>query len=243
MAELQYLEKYVAGLSSIPSGEVRMGEFNSGTDQQPGRTITLSEFRIGAAPVTVALWREYCDFTEQRMPDPPEWGWLDEHPIVNVSWADVVDVEFNFCAWASSIAGIELSLPTEAQYEYVARGCCNLEFPWGNHFDQSKLWFSRLEERAMTAPITRKKWINRDSYGLVDLLGNVRHWCLDWYGPYSCGSKLDPRGPKDSPNASRVTRGCGWDESSYRINSCFRSCYYPLHGCNNIGFRLSAGPG
>jgi formylglycine-generating enzyme required for sulfatase activity len=248
VAELHYLEKYVAGLSSIPSGEFRMGEFNSRTDEQPVRTVTLSEYRLGAAPVTVALWREYCVFTEQRMPDPPEWGWLDEHPIVNVSWADIVglDGESSFCAWASTIAGIEFTLPTEAQYEYVARGCAAFRFPWGNKIDHSKLWFSGVDDSEkifMTAPVNRTQRIF-ESYGLVDLVGNVKHWCLDWYGPYSCGSNLDPRGPKDSPNARRVTRGCGWNESSsYRMNSYFRSCYYPLHGCNNIGFRLSAGPG
>jgi sulfatase modifying factor 1 len=249
VAEIEYLERYVAGLCTIPSGDYCMGELKSRSDQQPVRAISVSQYRLGAAPVTVALWREYCNFTDQRMPEMPAWGWHEDHPIVNVSWDDIIGINGTggFCTWASRIAGIEFSLPTEAQFEYVARGGRGYVFPWGNKFEYSKLWCARNNDSdyiTMTASLNRSIRAFRDSYGMLDLIGNVRHWCLDWYGPYQCGSRVDPLGAIAPSNARRVVRGGGWDESSHhKFRSYFRSSWYPMHGCQNIGFRLAAGPG
>jgi formylglycine-generating enzyme required for sulfatase activity len=68
--------------------------------------VTLSAFRMGATPVTVAIWKEYCAATGTSLPIAPEWGFLDDHPVVNVSWNDIMGMDGTggFCAWASDVA-------------------------------------------------------------------------------------------------------------------------------------------
>lgn len=97
---------------------------------------------MGATPVTWGMWKEYCKAERVRMPTKPEWGYLDNHPVVNVSWNDIV-YPGGFCEWASSKSGYRLILPTSDQFEFGARGGkIGLNYPWGNKFDRSKLWCS-----------------------------------------------------------------------------------------------------
>ncbi|MFM7323244.1 MAG: formylglycine-generating enzyme family protein, partial [Armatimonadota bacterium] len=140
------LKDYVARMRPIPGGTFRMGSNQGGKEEKPVHTVTLSPFRMGATPVTVGMWKEYCSATGTSMPSTPAWGWLDDHPVVNVSWADIMgsDGKGGYCAWASEVAGFRLTLPTEAQWEYGARGGKEgLKYPWGNDFDGSKLWCSK----------------------------------------------------------------------------------------------------
>ena len=77
-----------------------------------------------------------------RMPQKPFSGDLDKHPVLTVSWDDIMNPD-GFCEWASDVAGFKLTLPTEARCEDAARGGKDaLLYPWGNDFDRSKLWCS-----------------------------------------------------------------------------------------------------
>ena len=110
------LETYVTRLRSIPAGTFQMGGDSLSYLATPVHAVTLSAFRMGETPVTVGMWRDYCDATGKQMPDTPTWGWVDDHPVVGPSWAEIAgdDGTGGFCAWASARTGIALHLPTEA---------------------------------------------------------------------------------------------------------------------------------
>ena len=241
------LKAYVESLRPIPAGTFQMGSSNSDSDQKPVHSVTLSAFRMGATPVTVAVWKEYCAATGTTLPKAPDWGLLDDHPVVIVSWNDIMGVDGNggFCAWSSAIAGFRLTLPTEAQFEYASRGGqSGLEYPWGNSFDDSKLWCSKSTDRTSTASVTRSSNIFRNAYGLTDMSGNVWQWCSDLYGPYSDGAQNDPSGPSEGSTDGRCMRGGSWDGGlNTAIFRCaLRNSSFPVNRYSYFGFRLAAGP-
>ena len=246
LSEFPHLGRYVHTMRQIPGGTFQM----DGTKYDLEKlihTVTLSGFWLGTTPVTVALWKEYCLATGIPLPDAPSWGRIDDHPVVNVSWDDIMGVDGTggFCAWASEITCCRLTLPTEAQFEYAARGGQGgLEFPWGNTFDDSKLWCSFTTGRKSTALVNRTSNIYRNAYGLTDMAGNVWQWCSDLYGPYPSGSETNPTGPSSSTDNVRCVRGGSWNDMNPDDFRCaYRVRYFPVDWVNGSGFRLSAEPG
>ena len=238
------LKAYVKSLRSIPAGTFQMGRdyrFEKGK-----HTVRLSAFRMGATPVTFGVWKEYCSATGNTLPSSPQWGMLDDHPVVNVSWYDIMGKDGNrgFCAWASDIAGYGLTLPTEAQFEYASRGGQNgLDYPWGNTFEDSKVWSSVPSKRLGTAPVIRSSNIFRNGYALTDMSGNVCQWCSDFWGPLSSKAQTNPIGPSSANANLRVYRGNSWFHNEPEDFQCVeRFCHYPQSRQDDTGFRLSAGP-
>jgi sulfatase modifying factor 1 len=240
------LKAYIESLRPIPAGTFQMGSSSGQSDERPKHTVKLSAFRIGATPVTVAVWKEYCSATGIALPPAPSWGLIDDHPVVNVSWNDIMgsDGKGGFCAWASDIASIRLTLPTEAQWDYAARGGqSGLEYPWGNSFDDSKDWSSVSAMRSRTAPVIRTSNIYRNAFGLTDMAGNAYQWCSDLYGPYSSVSQTDPIGPPSTSDNERCVRGGSW----FNLNPDYYRCAKRNRYSSDLrfkfgGFRLSAGP-
>src|SRR5579862_7981981 len=93
--------------------------------------------------VTVAEYRAFCTATGRAMPPAPAWGWIDSHPIVNVS----ADDGKAYAKWAG------VSIPTEAQWEKAARGTDGRPHPWGWKWDPNKLWCSVGVPRDRTSPV------------------------------------------------------------------------------------------
>jgi sulfatase modifying factor 1 len=242
------LKAYIESLRPIPAGTFQMGtKYDS---DRPIRSVTLSTFRMCATPVTVAVWKEYCAATGTTLPKAPDWGLLDDHPLVNVSWTDIMgsDAKGGFCAWASDISGFRMTLPTEAQFEYAMRaGRSGLDdYPWGDSFDRSKLWCSANDygDAGKTAPVVRTSNIYRNPYGLTDMSGNVWQWCSDLYGPWTSSAQNDPTGPSSTSDNKRCVRGGGWFDFTPGIFRCeFRFMAFPDDRNSKKGFRLSAGPG
>ena len=241
------LADYLVSLYVIPADEFQMGSTKN-DDEKPVHKVSLSSFRLGATPVTVAVWKEYCRAKDLKMPNAPDWGWIDDHPVVNVSWNDIMgtDGKSGFCAWASVVAGFRLTLPTEAQFEYASRGGqSGLEYPWGNTFDDSKLWCSAKTSRSRTAPVVRSSNIfSNHPYGLTDMAGNVWQWCSDRYGPYTGTEATNPVGPEATSDNVRCVRGGSWVSFNPDFFRCAnRSRDSPDFRVSSIGFRLSAGLG
>ena len=249
------LKAYVESMQKIPAGSFQMGRSDTDLykkdyvifDQRPVHSVTLSSFSLGATPVTVAIWKEYCGATGTRFPVEESWDWPDDHPIVKVSWYDIMgfDGKAGFCQWATTVAGIDLTLPTEAQFEYAARGGKqNNVYPWGKSFDDTKLWCAartRLFERLRPVPVNRTAHVFRNEFGLTDMTGNVSQWCSDYYGNYSYSSQSNPVGPDKNDRDLRCVRGRAYfdqDEETFKCGQ--RGSESAGSRQTWIGFRLTS---
>ncbi len=213
----------------VPAGSFEMGDlFGDGySNEKPVHEVYLDEFFLARTPVTVAQYRAYCDTNGKKMPDPPEWGWFDDHPIVRVSWYDAVD----FCNWLGA------RLPTEAEWEYAAREG-GKKIKWAGMSHKNKLdiyaWFDRNSWNK-THAVAKKR---PNSLGLYDMSGNVWEWCSDWYGEdyYGYDAVKNPQGPETGEY--RILRGGSWDSYSSYCRASYRDKNCPGVWNKYIGFRI-----
>jgi sulfatase modifying factor 1 len=226
-----------AEMALIPAGAFIMG----GLGGNDAHTVSLDGFWMYKLPVTVKQYRHFCESTKRVMPMPPGWGWIDPHPMVNVSWYDALA----YAKWAG------VRLPTEAEWEKAARGTDGRVLPWGNDFDVSKCQSSRDQHGFPgTAPVGYFPG-NVSPYGVRDMVGNVWQWCSSRVAPYPYQAN---DGREDIvnhvENEKRIYRGGGWVQNSWRMDWTIlhRGNFYPKyleHGKmvelvrDHIGFRCA----
>jgi len=203
------------------------------------------EFPDTRGVVDAPWWRQVFG-ADWRHPEGPGSNVDDRsnHPVVHVSWRDASA----YCEWSN------LRLPTEAEWEYAARGGlsgCN--FPWGDELEPDGRHAMNVfqgnfpttntvaDGYAGTAPVDAYP---ANGFGLHHMTGNVWEWCADWFSPtyYASSPQLDPRGP--ATGIARVMRGgsylChAWYCRRYRVSA--RSSNTPDSSSGNVGFRV-AGP-
>ena len=193
-------------------------------DEKPRHPVKISKgFWMGRDEVTVGEYSGYVDKTGSGIPPARDFNdaWKDQdHPIVNVTWADAA----SYCGWAGG------RLPTEAEWEYAARGGKNgLKFPNGNDLTPTEANF--LGDG--TSPVGT---FGSNGYGLYDMAGNVWEWTADRYGPYGEGEQENPQGSDEE--GGKVLRGGSWIGSLPRYLRCsVRSRYEPDNRLNYVGFR------
>jgi len=221
------------------------------SDESPSHSVTVSHFYMGEHEVTVKQYMEFCTATGSNYPLWLESGneynvetgtdtnykdrgyaryGSESLPIVGVSWHDANA----YCDWITRKTGRKYRLPTEAEWEYAARGGIHKEgykYSGGsNLYDEG--WYNE-NSRERPNPVKRK---NKNKLGLYDMSGNVSEWCQDWYGDYSSSAQRNPTG--SSSGVRRILRGgAGYDDArdcrvSYRSNST------PNHRENYYGIRL-----
>lgn len=239
------LANYLASMVLVKDGSFTMGANDITKDEKPPHKVTLTKpFVLGKTGVTVEMWQEYCDKTGRKMPNEPDFnkGWSKKnHPIVRVSWNDIMgkDGKGGYCQWASSVSGIWLQLPTEAQREYATCGPKSLAYPWEGKWDETKC-VNGTNSKGGTAKVgSMPKW---ESWcGALDLSGNVWEWCLDLYESYAPSASQDPTGAKMGDR--RVIKGGSWDYFTPRyFRGASRSKKSPDDLNLGLGFRLCAGP-
>ena len=162
----------------IPGGDFLYGEEN--------QKLFLPDYFIMKYPVTVSQYRQFCLITNRPMPRPPDWGWQDSHPMVNISWYDARA----FVDWCG------LSLPTEEEWEKAARGSAGNRFPWGDEWDASKCCNGVGGAPTQTSPVSAHA-NGASPFGVVDMTGNVWEWCENWH----------------EENKTRAMRGGSWMNS------------------------------
>lgn len=195
--------------------------------------VTNAQFRLCvqagacAPPVEISSYHRESYYDSDR---------FDSYPVIWVRWEQAE----RYCDWAGG------RLPTEAEWEYAARGPNNTVFPWGDEFDGTKLNYCDLncdngladisfdDGFADTAPVgtypSGESWC-----GALDMAGNVREWVADWFGYYEARDQKNPNGPINGQ--SRIPKGGSWLDTVDDVRSTNRGENSPDYSRHKVGFR------
>lgn len=212
----------------VEGGTFQMGLSYVGENCDPVHDVTLSSYYIGETEVTWGLWTAVMGSNHQY------YDLDDNCPVGGVSWDDCQE----FIRKLNQLTGRTFSLPTEAQWEFAARGgnkSCGYEFS-GSHIIDDVAWYYD-NSSGHTHPVGTRQ---ANELGLYDMSGNVREWCRDWYGEYSSSPQTDPTGA--STGKDRVLRGggyySGYYNDAYECRSIDRERTEPDDYHVTYGFRL-----
>ena len=217
----------------IPAGSFEMGDhFGDGEgDELPVHTVQLDAFYMDVHEVTVGQFREFVNQSGYKYDgswnDVARYSPGDEYPMVNVNWNDATA----YAKWAGK------RLPTEAEWEYVARGgLVGKRYPWGD-----KVSHDNANYDVKVGKTTVVGSYPANGYGLYDMGGNVWEWCQDWYGGdyYNNSPTKNPSGP--GTGSSRVLRGGYWNSSTNLLRVANRCNSSPDNRYNSFGFRCVSG--
>ena len=227
---------YVKG-STFTMGATFEQGFLTFSVEKPAHKVTLSSYYIGETPVTQELWQAVMGNNPSKF-NGGSYGTDLQRPVESVSWVDCqAFIEKLNEKLASQLGGKRFRLPTEAQWEFAARGgtrSVRYMYAGGNNIDVVG-WFSG-NSNGRTHPVRQKA---NNELGLFDMSGNVWEWCQDGFRTYDSSPQADPLGPTAS-GSSRVARGGSWysDASRYGRVSC-RLNYNPSHSDSSWGLRLA----
>ena len=194
-------------------------------DERPAHSVTLSPYYIGETEVTQGLWKAVMGSNLSRFSKG------DNYPVERVSHDDCIE----FCQKLSQKTGRAFTLPTEAQWEYAARGGHRRPSQTkyaGSNTLSDVAWYNDNSSRS-THPVKGKQ---PNALGLYDMSGNVWEWCLDWYGGYSSASQTNPSGP--ASGRSRVLRGGSCSSFARRCRVSYRGDIDPSYRSSGGGLRL-----
>jgi formylglycine-generating enzyme required for sulfatase activity len=200
------------------------GSFSMGSsDEKPIHSVTLSSFYMSKYEVTQKQWQDIMGT------NPSYFKNCDNCPVEQVSWNDIQD----FIRKLNTKTGKNYRLPTEAEWEYAARGGQNYKYAGSDNLG-SVAWY-RDNSGSKTHPVGQK---SANGYGLYDMAGNVWEWCSDWYGSdyYNNSPSSNPKGPNSG--TYRVLRGGSWDYASGNCRAAHRSYDTPPYRNDFNGFRL-----
>jgi sulfatase modifying factor 1 len=250
-------------MKNIPAGTFPMGCTSGDTEcdgaERPVRNVTLSAFQMGETEVTQAQWQAVMgsnpsSFLGCATCPVEQVSWLDAVVFCNrLSEAQGLkpcyysDAGFtqvygkSGSSWTLPNAGTVVRdpsakgyrLPTEAEWEYAARGGNNSHIYSGGNTVGNVAWYT-ANSSSKTQPVKGKQ---ANGYGLYDMSGNVWEWCQDWYGSYPASAQTNPTGPTLA--SYRVLRGGGWNRDAQGCRASRRDYSSPSFRLFNLGFRLA----
>jgi len=202
----------------IPPGRFRMGasvgDEEAYPDEKPAHEVTITRgFWMGQTPVTQAAWKRV-------MGSDPSYFKGDDLPVERITWDDA----------RAYCEAVGLRLPTEAEWEYAARG--GTEAARYGELDEIA-WYDK-NSGSKTRRVGEKK---ANAYGLHDMLGNVYEWCSDWYGDYSAEAVSDPKGPPSGEY--RIVRGGSWVLDPRFVRVSYRIRLVPSNHDDYFGVRCT----
>ena len=234
-------------------------DFEANDNESPIHRVELSDYYIGKYPVTIGQYRKFIEATHYETDSKKNGGsffWVgsgweikagvdwrcddngkvrslneDSYPVVHVSWNDAVA----FCLWLIKETGKHFRLPTEAEWEYAARGRGNnpqYRYSGSNNVDDVAWYINN--NGICSCPVGEKM---PNELGIYDMCGNVWEWCLDWFSIYNHDLQVAPICEDDESN-NKIVRGGGWgaDASSCRVS--YRGRSIPCYNTFFIGFRV-----
>ena len=212
----------------VEGGAFQMGSYKGDADESPVHNVALSTFYIGKFEITQSQWDAIMGN------NPSSFSDCHNCPVEQVSFEDIRVFIQNL----NSKTGKSYRLPTEAEWEYAAKGGRKIkgyvycEYSGSNYLD-SVSWNSENSARK-THPVGLLK---PNELGIFDMSGNVKEWCSDWYGNYKFESVTNPHGSAAN-STSRVLRGGGWNSQSEDCRVTARTGTFPINWNNDYGFRL-----
>ena len=219
---------YVEGGTFDMGATMEQGS-DANDDEYPVHSVTLEGYYIGKYEVTQGLWLAVMGSWPGTAPIN-SWGVGANYPAYYICWNDCQE----FVSRLNSLTGRTFRLPTEAEWEYAARG--------GNksrHYKYSGsgnigyvAWYYKNSGSTTHAVGTQ----TANELGIYDMSGNVCEWCSDWYGGYSAGSQTNPQGP--SSGSARVLRGGSWSDYARYCRVSYRYCGDPYDSYDGGGLRL-----
>jgi len=228
------------GMVLILAGSFMMGSEDGGSDEKPVHEVYVDAFYMDKNEVTVAQYQRFLNAVNRQQPEQ----WNDQvqypnHPVVYVGWEDANA----YAKWADK------RLPTEAEWEYAARGGYTgvggkpkYKYPWGDDASPSKANFDSDNSRTYSWENAKRYLKDVGSYaangfGLNDMAGNVWEWCADWYASdyYQNSLKQNPKGP--STGTVRVLRGGAWVFVQSDVRCANRYGDAPAIRNDDVGFR------
>jgi sulfatase modifying factor 1 len=218
----------------IPPGWFLMGSEAGQDNERPIHRVWIDRFQLGMKQVTNAEYGRFLQATQGA--PPPFWGNPNlshpQQPVVGVSWFEAV----RYCEWLSQMSRIPCALPTEAEWEYAARGGVEQQqFPWGDAPPQS---LPDYDKRWKTGPEPVATG-NLNAFGLFDMCENVHEWCSDWYQAdyYAISPDRNPQGPEQGER--RASRGGSWRHHIKVTRCAARSSIPPQFRYADYGFRVA----
>jgi formylglycine-generating enzyme required for sulfatase activity len=207
----------------VSGGRFQMGSNSAESfpDERPVHLVTVGDFKLSKTEVTQEQWQAVMGN------NPAFFKKSGKHPVENVSWNDVR----TFIRKLNQVSGKKYRLPTEAEWEYAARGGDKAD-RYGNI--DAVAWYDRNSKQS-TQQVAKKK---ANAYGLYDMLGNVWEWVGDLKDDYGTAARNNPTGPVDG--AERAFRGGAWDCLSRGCRVSTRDWADPSVRRNVLGFRLAA---
>lgn len=227
-----YIGEMILKMLPVEGGTFTMGHNHADAakyhyeSEKPAHEVELGDYYLGKYEVTQKLWVTVMD------ENPSKWQYNDSLPVEQVSWNDVQV----FIARLSQMTGYRFRLPTEAEWEYAARGgkkSKGYTFPGTNANLMDYAWFGSNSGNH-THPVGQKL---PNELGFYDMGGNVWEWCSDWATEYSPERQINPKGPKEGDN--KVARGGCMISPSWGCTVSDRCWYLPDHGYGYYGFRLA----
>jgi formylglycine-generating enzyme required for sulfatase activity len=221
---------------AIPGGEYDMGQPDGRTEERPVHHVRVAPFSLGRFQVTNAQYDCFVRSTGRsaaRFRADPAFCQADQ-PVVGPTWFDAVA----YCDWLAKQTGQPFRLPTEAEWEWAARGgLLRKLYPWGDEPPTERdgyrdRWLEGPERVGESAP---------NGYGLFDICENVHEWCSDWYDAdyYKISPVENPAGP--ASGSRRSSRGGAWRHQIKIARCAARSSIPPQLEYSDYGFRVACG--
>jgi formylglycine-generating enzyme required for sulfatase activity len=222
----------------IPAGTFKMGATMGGLGEEPVHTVRIEQtFAIGRYPITFDEYDQFASATSRSLPDDGSWG-RGRQPAINVSWDDAVE----YAKWLSGQTRKRYRLPTEAEWEYAARGGTETDYWWGNEMKSGMANCDDGDGRwggKQTSPVGS---FQPNPFGLYDTAGNVWEWVEDcWHQDYE-GAPPEGSAWLEANGGNcgqRVMRGGSWGYEPGSLRTSCRDWMYADDWIDYVGFRLA----